>query len=72
MNDAIKALLKQAVTNKEARAMVIKLVSSEESKAKLKKVLTKKYKGTARDQWVDFKYWLKIWGASMSLTNPIF
>lgn len=70
MNEQTKAILKQAITNKDVRAAVIKQMTGPEMQAKAKKTLTKKYRGNLKDQWVDFKYWLKLWGASMSLTAP--
>ncbi len=70
MNEQTKAIIKQAITNKDVRAAVIKQMTGPEAQAKVKKTVTKKYKGNMKDQWVDFKYWLKLWGASMSLTAP--
>lgn len=42
-------------------------LSTPEGQKKLAGVLGKKKKDNAHDQWVDFKYWLKLWIESLSM-----
>lgn len=52
--------MKNALTIKDALMM----------KEAMKNQLKKKNKGNVKDQWVDFKYWLKTWSVSMSMPMP--
>ncbi|TGE37015.1 2-hydroxyacyl-CoA dehydratase [Desulfosporosinus fructosivorans] len=70
MKESIKVLIKQAMSNKDVRNQIIKQLSSEETIAAVKKRLTKKYKGSLKDQWVDFKYWMKVWHVCLGTTKP--
>lgn len=73
MKNETKMLLMRAVVDertKEAlKKQMIAKYTSPEFKAAVMQKLTHKWKGSVKDQWVDFKYWLKIWDASMSMTS---
>lgn len=68
MKANIKALLLKSLVDADTRKAIYMKVKSPETKAMIKKRIMKKSKGNVVDQWVDFKYWLKIWEASMALT----
>ncbi len=70
MNEATKGLIKQVISNPEVRAAMIQKVTSPETQAAIKKQLKKKSKGNLKDQWVDFKYWSKLWAIMLSTNSP--
>lgn len=73
-----KAAFKAAMVNPEARAALMKdlatdpilgstfqKIASPKTKAALAAQFKKKSKGNVKDQWVDFKYWMKAWKVCM-------
>ncbi len=71
VDDRVKA----AVINKTVMKGVGKVgefaakASSPQGQAAFKAALDKNKQANLHDQWIDFKYWLKMWAASMSLTK---
>lgn len=62
--EARSALLQQLATD-PIMAPIVKKVASPEAQAAVAAQFKKKFKGSAKDQWVDFKYWMKCWKVCM-------
>lgn len=73
MKNETKMLLMRAMTDEKTKAALVGQMKakfqSPEFQAGVRKTLKGKWKGNLQDQWVDFKYWLKIWDASLSMTS---
>lgn len=78
-SDEGKAAFKAAMVNPEARtalmqqlaadpltAPIVNKIANPETQAAMVAQFKKKYKGSFRDQWVDFKYWMIHWKAVMA------
>lgn len=69
INQAVAAGVKAAGAGVAAAGAKVVALSTPLGQAAIKQACTRKLRDNPHDQWVDFKYWLKLWGASLAMTS---